>query len=96
MDIDLDVIRHIEIDDVADSLNIDPAGGEIGRHEDGDVMLSEPLHDFLSLLLDQVAVNLFGVEARGMEPLRQFSCSALCASEDDDLLRFFLLEEQLE
>ncbi len=69
MDISLRIRRDIVIDDVCDVVHVDATRSEIGRHQHGNLVLAETLHDALALLLHEIAVNLPRIAADGMQPL---------------------------
>src|SRR5215472_3052839 len=55
MDVVLDVLRQVPVDHVADALDVQPARGDVGRHQDGQRALLEVVQDPQPLLLVHVA-----------------------------------------
>ena len=65
------VVRHVEVDDVADALDVEAARGDVGRHDDVDLAGLEPRDRALALRLRDVAVERLDREAARLEPLGQ-------------------------
>ncbi len=94
MDIDLDVLRRVEVDDVCDVVNVDSSGGEVGGDEHGDLVIAEALHDLFAFLLDEVAVDLSGVDTLGVESLCEFARTVFGVAEDDRKAGFLGFEKE--
>ena len=67
---------------MADPVDVDAAGGNVGGDERVDVSLVEPGEGLLALRLGLVAVHRDGVDALGTEPLDQAVRASLRANED--------------
>jgi hypothetical protein len=74
---------HVVVEDVADVLDVEAAGGDVGGDEDVDLAGLEAveLADPLGLL--HVAVDLAGVEAGALEALGELAHRRLAVAEDD-------------
>src|SRR5947207_1813106 len=56
-------VGQVEVDDVADALDVDAAGGDVGRHQRPDPAVAEAFQHTLTLVLRLVAVDRFGGDA---------------------------------
>ncbi|OIQ71701.1 hypothetical protein GALL_466790 [mine drainage metagenome] len=86
----LDVGRDVVIDHVADAVDVEPARGHVGGHQDVDLSVLEPLHDALALVLLHVAVERGGRKATRGELVGQLLGAELGAREHDH--RFEVLD----
>ena len=57
MSIGVDCIGHIEIDDVGYVSHIDSPGGDVGRHQNVVLAISETGYGFLSFILRHIALQ---------------------------------------
>src|SRR5262245_12979490 len=71
MHVDLGGGRHVEVHHVADVLDIEAAGGDVGRDEDIEGALAEATHDAVALLLGEAAMERRGVVATAAQRLGQ-------------------------
>src|SRR5258708_2469515 len=56
-------VGQIEVDDVADALDVDAAGGDVGRDQGADTAVAEVFQHALALVLRLVAVDSLGRDA---------------------------------
>src|SRR5207249_828592 len=63
MDVVLGAVRHVEVDDVRQLLDVDAAGGDVGGDEDRDLPRLEAGEGLGPLRLAAVAVDARGVDA---------------------------------
>ena len=70
MDIVLRTVRNVVVDHVADICHIDPAGGNVGRHQNTETTPSEALQRLAPLWKRQIAMKHRGVMAG---PIQHFS-----------------------
>ena len=82
MDVGLLVLGALVVDDVGDVLDIDAAGGHIGRHQDVDVAMPEGAQRLLSGALSEVSVDGGGGEAALDQLVRHSGRRSLRAGED--------------
>ena len=54
VDVGVGLARHVEVDDDADPLHVQPPRGDVGGHQDVQRALAQPRHELLPLLLDDV------------------------------------------
>src|SRR3546814_10691487 len=73
----------VEIEDVADALDVEPARGDVGGDEDVDLTALEQIEFGEPLRLFHVAVDLAGLETRALEALVQLAHGRLAVAEDD-------------
>ena len=72
--------------------DVDAAGGDVGRHHEGQLALLHPGHHALALLLRQVTVEQLGVKAVAVEHRgHQLGIGARVA-EDDRVVRVLHLQ----
>src|SRR6185437_14816769 len=63
----------VEVDDVADAFDVEAARGDVGRDEDVDLVLLEPVELGDAVRLVHVALDLAGGEARALKAGRQLA-----------------------
>ena len=78
----LGVVGDVEVDDVADAIDVEPAGDDVGGDEDVERAAPELVDLALALLLRHVAVHRLGGEAARLELLGELDRRALGAHED--------------
>ena len=83
MDVRVGVGRHVEVDDVRDVLDVEPARGDVRRDEDVERAVPEAAHDPVAGLLGQPAVEGSGVVAPGAQRLGQVVHLAAGPGEDE-------------
>ena len=66
----LGVVRDVVVDHVADALDVQAAGGDVGGDQDVDLAVLQRLDGALTLLLRDVAVDGGGLEAAGLAACR--------------------------
>src|SRR5262249_37486764 len=76
--------RHVVADDVGDVIDVEPAGGDVGGHQDLEVAPAEALHRLVALGLGEVAVRLGDGEAVGGDGGGQPAGGDRGAGEDQD------------
>ena len=86
------VVRHVVVHDMADSLDVEAAGGDIGGHHDVDLAGFQTRDGALALGLGNVAVERSGGEAPRLELFRQFHRRLLGAGEYQHAVEGFGLE----
>ena len=79
----LAVFRRVVVDDVRDVVDVDAAGGDVGRDEHVDLAALEGLEGTLTLRLALAAVHGAGVDADVVEATREAVGAVLGAHEDD-------------
>ena len=84
---------NVEIDDVADAFDVEPAGRDIGRDEDVDLVLLEPVELGDADGLVHVALDLANRKARALEAARQLANGGLAVGEDDGVLEFLVAKD---
>ena len=85
MDVVLRVPRQLEVDDDRQVLDVEAAGGDVGRDEDPDLAGLEALERPRPLRLRPVRVDRDRVQALAIEPGRQPAGGELRPREDQDL-----------
>ena len=63
VDVALRLVRQVEIDDMGDAVDVDAAGGDVGRHQHADLAVAEILERLLAGVLGLVAVDGVGAHA---------------------------------
>ena len=86
VDIGLWDIGEVVIEDVADAIDIDASGGDIGCHEDLDLSLAKHGEGPVSLPLGLIAMNGNGVMASLFHNLLDPICPVFGAHKDDGLI----------
>ena len=84
--VDVGASRHVEVDDVRDRRDVQPAGGDVGRHEDRHAPALEGDHHAVALALGHVAVQRADVHAAVAQRAEQLVGADLRAREDDRLV----------
>mmetsp|Transcript_103934 Transcript_103934/g.298684 ORF Transcript_103934/g.298684 Transcript_103934/m.298684 type:complete len:710 (-) Transcript_103934:505-2634(-) len=79
-----DRLRHIEIDDLHDTLDVETTSSHVGGHEDIVPALFEGVHSPLSLLLALAAVDRTNAVAAVVQGLGQHIHGLLLVDEDND------------
>ena len=85
VDVVLRVPRQLEVDDDRQVLDVEAAGGDVGRDEDPDLARLEALERARPLRLRAVGVDRDGVEALAVEPRGQPRRGQLGPREDEHL-----------
>ena len=93
VDVVFGVVGNVEIDDVADSANVDAATDDVGGDQDGNRAVAKSAHDAIASGLGQIAVDGRNPFDARLEPLGQFVGPALGAGEDDALARLVAFEQ---
>ena len=81
MDVVVRHVRQIKVDHELNTRNIDAAGGDVGRDEDGGFARAERLNRAVALALGFVAVDRICVEPVGHQTLFQLLSAVLGARE---------------
>src|SRR3546814_12254137 len=76
-------LRRIEVEDVADALDVEPARRHVGGDENIDVARLEPVEFGDAARLFHVAMNLAGALAMALPRLGEFAHRRLAVAEDD-------------
>jgi hypothetical protein len=74
---------QLDVDDQIHPDEVEPAGGDVGRHEDVDPAFPERSHDEVALLLGHVALQRADRVAIAVQLLRQRGDALLGSAEDD-------------
>ena len=82
VDVGLGIVRHVVVDDVADALDVEPARGDVGGHDDLDLAVAQAPDDAFALRLVHVAVHRLRRVAARLQPLGQLGRADLGADED--------------
>ena len=93
VDVDLRGGRHVVVDDVGDVLDVEPAGGDVGRDQQPHPVVLEGDHHAVADALADVAVQRLDVEAFVLQRLLQPRGADFGAAEDDRLLGFLGLQQ---
>ena len=93
VDVGLGVGRDVVVDDVADPLDVETAGGDVGGDEDVELARLELVDRALALHLRHVAVDGHRGEATGPQLLGEQLGLVLGADEDDHPLEVLDLED---
>lgn len=96
MGVVLHVVRHAVVDDVGEVVDVEPAGGHVGGHEQLRAVLPELLHREVALLLREVAVERVGVVAIAYEVVGHLLRLHARAAEDDGVYLGVVVDEALE
>ena len=83
MDIIVRVPWNVIVEDVADALDVETAGGDIGSDQDIDLVSLEPLELADPLRLLHVAMDLTDIETAPFEARAEFAHRRLTVAEDD-------------
>ena len=89
VDVIFGMMRHVEIEDVADFGNVEAAGGDIGGDQERCLALAELLERGRARRLVHVAVQRDGAEAVTHQRFVQQRDFALAVAEDDRVLEVF-------
>ena len=81
-------VGQIEVDDVADAIDVDAAGGDVGRHQRSHPAVAEVLQHALALVLRLVAVDRFGRDAVLVQAADHLVGAVLGAGEDQHAVDF--------
>ena len=98
MDVHFRLVGQVEVEHVGDVFNVNTTTGNIGRHEDKDFSVLEPLKCSRARRLALIAVDGIGGYAHLFQLLCKSVCTVLGAREDDaagDHLSFQEVNEQL-
>ena len=82
------------IDHVRDAIHVEPAGGNVSRHEGADAAVAEIFQRRRAGTLTLVAVNDGRVDACGQQLLGDLVCRSLSLHKDDRLVHCRLVEER--
>ena len=93
VDVGLGVVRDVVVDHVADALDVEAAGGDVGGDQDVDLAVAQGLDRALTLLLRDVAVDGGSLEAAGAQLVGEVLGGHLGPDEGDDALELFDLED---
>ena len=93
VDIGLGHVRQVEIDDMADAVDVDAAGGDVGGDQGADFAGAERGERALAVVLRLVAVDGVGGDAGPGEALHHLVGAVLGAGEDQRAVDRLLLQE---
>ena len=86
-------MRHVVVDDVADALDVQAAGGHVGSHEDVDLAVFQLLDRALALRLLDVAIDGGSREATCLQLAGQLFRAQLGAGKDDHAVKRFRFQD---
>ena len=92
VDVRLGVVGDVEVDHVADAVDVQAAGGDVGGHEDVQAAVLQLVDGALALVLRDVAVDGGGGEAAGAQLLGELLGLVLGAHEHDHRLELLDLQ----
>ena len=92
MDIRVGGIRHVVVDNVGDTVDIEPARGDVGGDHDAEVTGLETAQGLFTLPLRSVAVQARDAKPRVCDLPRHFVRAVFCAREDQNRVSIDLLE----
>src|SRR5689334_12437974 len=84
---------NVEVDDVADAFDVEPAGRDVGRDEDRDLVVLEAIEFGNAVRLIHVALDLAGSKARTFQARRKLANRRLSVGEDDRILEFLVPQD---
>ena len=87
------IVRHVIVDDVADALDVQAAGGHVGSHEDVDLAVFQLLDRALALRLLDVAIDGGSREAACLQFAGQLFRTQLGARKDDHAVKRFRFQD---
>src|SRR5450830_994834 len=87
------IVRHVVVDDVADALDIQAAGGHVGSNEDVDLAVFQLLDRALALRLLDVAIDGGSREAACLQFAGQLFRTQLGAGKDDHAVKHFRFQD---
>src|SRR5262245_53582306 len=93
VDIGFRHVGQVEIDDMADTVDVDAARGDVGGHQRADLSGSERAEHALAMFLRLVAVNGFRSDAGPGQALHHLVGAVLGAGEDQRAIDPLLLQE---
>ena len=85
VEVSLRVARGVEVHDQVDAVDVEPAGGDVGRHDGLDLTLAELVEVALTHSLTEVAMQVDGVDALAVERLGEVDRGFPGAGEHDRL-----------
>ena len=88
--------RHVEIDDMAERIDVDTARRDVGRDEDREPPALEPFQRRRALRLRAVAVDAFGADAGLDQVIGESIGAMLRARENERLLHVAALQQRHE
>jgi hypothetical protein len=96
VDVDVGRGRDVEVDDVGDPRDVQPAGGHVGGHEQRQAAALEGDHHAVAGALAHVAVQRLDVDATVAQPLVELLAADLRAHEDDGLVGLLGIDHPLQ
>ena len=93
MDVVVGHRRHVEVDDVAERFHVDPAGRDVGGHEEPEAAALEAFEGGGALRLAPVAVDALAVDAVAGEEIGEAIGAVLGAGEDEGVLHLVALDQ---
>ena len=75
--------RHVVVHDVAEQVDVEAAGGDVGGDEQVGAAVAHPAHDPVAALLVEAAVQRLGAVAAAVERLGELVDLVAGAAEDD-------------
>ena len=88
--------RHVVVDDMREPLDVEPARGDVGRHEDVHFPLAKAAHHALALALFQASVERVRAVAVRVEQFDERVDFEPRAAEDERRVRILRLEDAFE
>ena len=93
MDVALDVVRNVVVDDVRDALDVEPARRDVGRDDDVELAVLQPLDRAFARRLRHLAAQRRAGEPARLELLAELGRRLASAHEDQHRVEIFGLED---
>ncbi|MNS65227.1 hypothetical protein D3C72_983820 [compost metagenome] len=93
VDVGLRVLGHAQVEDVADALHVDAAGGDVGRDQHLDGAAAEVVQRAGALRLGQIAVQVGGLEAFLVDAVGELLGLRLGVAEHDRQVRLLGVQD---
>ncbi len=93
MNIGFNVIGYVVVDDVADAIHIETAGGNVGRHQNVKLALLELVNRAFALGLGDIAIECRRCESPGRQFLGQLHCQQARTHKHDHAIEGFRLQD---
>ena len=96
MDVSLGHVRQVEVDDVANAVDVDTAGGDVGGDQDAGAARAEGVQGVDALALAFVAVDGRADNSCTIEGANDLVGSVLGAGEDQDAVHVLVVAQQFD
>ena len=92
MDIDFDFTRQVVVENMGDVVNVEAARGDVGGHQDLNLIVAKAIQHPLARFLSEIAVEGFGGKALPGKRGGQFGGADARARENQAALHVFVFE----